>query len=77
MMTFLKFAAEHPVLIAFFVFVIYCFVDLIVSQVARMYGLHVICKLSDKEERERALSEWLEKTKRKKPIHIELTKKGR
>lgn len=77
MMEFLKFAAEHPLLIAFFAFVIYCCLELFANLIARMYGLSVICKLADKDEREKALEAWLQNTKIKKPISVELTKKGR
>ena len=42
-----------------------------------MYGLRIICKLADKDEREKALEAWLKNTKIKKPISVELTKKGR
>lgn len=77
MMEFLKFSAEHPLLIAFFAFVIYCCLELFVNLIARMYGLRVICKLADKDEREKALDAWLHNTKIKKPISVELTKKDR
>lgn len=77
MMQFLNFSAEHPLLIAFFAFVIYCCLELVVNLIARMYGLRVICKLADKDEREKALEAWMRNTKIKKPISIELTKKDR
>ena len=63
MMQFLNFSAEHPLLIAFFAFVIYCLAELFVNGVVRIFSLHEIRKMSDGDERKAAMDKWSDREK--------------
>jgi len=77
MMLFLNFAAEHPLLIAFFAFVIYCIIDEIISGILRLSALFTISQLTCSEEEVEALKVWItnEKTlKDKKAVSFKFNK---
>lgn len=66
MMQFLNFAAEHPLLIAFFAFVIYSIIDAIISGILRYSALKTISRLSCAEEEVEALKAWILNEKKQK-----------
>lgn len=77
MQFFLNFAAEHPLLIAFFAFVIYCIIDEIISGILRFSALMTISQLTCAEEEVEALKAWItnEKTlKDKKAVSVKFNK---
>lgn len=78
MMQFLNFAAEHPLLIAFFAFVIYSIIDAIISGILRYSALKTISRLSCAEEEVEALKAWIvnEKLKEKKAVSVKFKRNG-
>ena len=77
MMQLLNFAAEHPLLIAFFAFVIYCIIDEIISGILRFSALMTISQLTCSEEEVEALKAWIaneKKLKDKKAVSVKFNK---
>lgn len=77
MMQFLNFAAEHPLLIAFFAFVIYGIIDEIISGILRYSALRTISHLTCTEEEIEALKAWIaneKKLKDKKVVSVKFNK---
>ena len=77
MMQFLNFAAEHPLLIAFFAFVIYSIIDAIISGILRYSALKTISRLSCAEEEVEALKAWILNEKKQKDKKAVSVKVGR